>query len=262
MSLSAQTRDYLRRLGPTGLLALVWIWMPALMGFAVLVWIGPISDWLTARETAGVIIYVAVFIVAAGFGLLPTYAQAILGGWVFGVAIGVPAALMGFTGAALIGYGIARSVSRDRVERTIEENPRARVIHQALVGKSFVRTLLIVTLLRMPPNSPFALTNLVMASAGVAIVPYVIGTMVGMLPRTALAVALATAASREARDIVEFIDDGPGLLVLIVGLVMMFIVLGIIGAIANHALQRLEVDTTAGAEIDDKAEDHQKQIVD
>jgi uncharacterized membrane protein YdjX (TVP38/TMEM64 family) len=240
MSLSARGRELLRRLGPPGLLALFWTAAPAIAGIALLTYIGVLSDWLLDRGEMGMVIYIVVFIIAGGCGLLPTYAQAILGGWVFGVTAGLPAALLGFTGAALLGYAIARTVSQDRVEQTIAENRKALAVRNALVGKSFARTLLIVTLLRVPPNSPFALTNLVMASAGVAIVPYVIGTMFGMLPRTAVAVIFAAAASREARNIVEFVREGPGIAYLIGGLVVMFIVLGIIGAMANQALQRLE----------------------
>ena len=81
---------------------------------------------------------------AAGLGFLPTYAQSILGGWVFGVALGLPAALVGFTGEAWLGYEIARRVSKDRVEELIERNPKARVIRDALVGRGPWRTLLVV----------------------------------------------------------------------------------------------------------------------
>jgi uncharacterized membrane protein YdjX (TVP38/TMEM64 family) len=255
MSISARTRDRLRRLGPTGLLALLWTAAPALFGFALLAWIGDVSDWLNDRGNMGLVIYVVVFIVAAGCGLLPTYAQAILGGWVFGFALGLPAALIGFTGAGLIGYAIARTVSQDRVEQTIAENPKALAVRNALVARGFWKTLLIVTLLRFPPNSPFALTNLVMASSGVAVVPFVLGTLIGMMPRTAVAVLFAAAASREARDIVEFAREGPGTVVLISGIVVMFIVLGIIGVIANRALERIEPKVvTPATDADESAE--------
>jgi outer membrane protein TolC len=36
-------------------------------------------------------IYVAAFVVSAGVGFLPTYAQSVLGGFAFGVAVGIPA---------------------------------------------------------------------------------------------------------------------------------------------------------------------------
>ena len=66
------------------------------------------------------------------------------------------AALVGFTGGGLLGYQVARRVSKDRVEELIEGNPKARAIRDALRRRGPWRTLLVVTLLRLPPNSPFA----------------------------------------------------------------------------------------------------------
>jgi uncharacterized membrane protein YdjX (TVP38/TMEM64 family) len=237
-----------KQLGPTGLLALLWTIAPAVAGIALLGHMGQVSDWLLARPGTGLSIYVAVFIIAAGCGLLPTYAQAIVGGWVFGFMVGLPAALLGFTGAALLGYGISRCVSHDKVEQRINENAKARAVRDALVGHGPWRTFFIVALLRLPPNSPFALTNLAMASTGVALVPYVAGTFFGMLPRTAVAIFFAAMASREAYDIQEFLSEGPGPIVLIAGLVVLFIVLGVIGVIANQALERLDVNRNGNEE--------------
>lgn len=237
----------MRQLGPTGLLALLWTIAPAVAGILLLGNVGEVSDWLLERPAVGLLVYVSVFIVAAGCGLLPTYAQAIVGGWVFGLTIGLPAALLGFTGAALLGYGIARCVSHDKVEQRINENRKARTIRNALVGQGPWRTFFIVALLRLPPNSPFALTNLAMASTGVPLVPYVAGTFFGMLPRTAVAIYFAAVASERARDLQEFIKEGPGIWVLLAGLVALFIVLGVIGVIANQALERLDVNRNNGA---------------
>ena len=126
--------------------------------------LGIVGPWLKSQDLQGVAIYIAGFAILSGLALLPTYAQAIVGGWVFGFAVGVPAALLGFTGAALLGYGIARSVSHDKIEQKINANRRARAVRDALVGHGPVRTFFIVSLLRLPPNSPFAATNLVLAS--------------------------------------------------------------------------------------------------
>lgn len=249
---SAGKSDWLSKLkqfGPTGLLALLWTVAPAVAGFVLLAHIGAVSDWLLERPSTGLAIYVLVFITAGGGGLLPTYSQAIVGGWVFGIAAGIPAALIGFTGAAVLGYVIARTVSQDKVEQRINANARARVIRNALVGHGPWRTFFIVALLRLPPNSPFALTNLAMASTGVARLPYIAGTMIGMFPRTAVAVVFASMASENARDIQELLSEARNLPMVIAGLVVMFIVLGIIGTIANHALNRLDV--AKGEEPDD-----------
>ena len=228
-----------RALGPTGLLGVAWTAAPAVCGTLLLASLGPVSEWLLYHRPAGLAAFTVVFVLGAGLGVLPTYAQSILGGWVFGVALGLPAALVGFTGGGLLGYHVARRVSKDRVEDLIARNPKARAIHDALVGRGPWRTLLVVALLRLPPNSPFALTNLVMATTGVPLPAFVAGTFLGMLPRTAVAVALAAAAAATgAEDIQTFVRHrGPWLLA--AGLVGGMAVLGIVGAIARRALRHV-----------------------
>lgn len=229
-----------RRLGPAGLLGLAWTSCPAIGGILLLANIGLLSDWLTAHLVIGWLLYVIIFIVTAGIGALPTYSQSVLAGWVFGFAAGLPAALLGFVGASMLGYAIARGVSQDRIERIIEERPRARAARAALLGRGFRRSTFIVTLLRLPPNSPFALTNLVLAGSGTDRRAYILGTALGMLPRTAIVIgASAAAAASGARDIQSFVREGPGTLVLVTGLVVTITVLAAIGVIANRAIERV-----------------------
>ncbi len=230
-----------RRLGPTGLLGLLWATAPAVAGFVLLAYVGALSDFFADTGSTGPLIYTAGFVIAGGLGVLPTYAQAIVGGWVFGFALGFPAALIGFTGAAVIGYGIARTVSQDRVEQLVRENDKARTIRDALVGGGFLRTTGVVALLRCPPNSPFALTNLVMAATGVRLAPFLIGTVLGMVPRTGVAAYFAAiGAASGSRDIQEFIKDGPGPWIFAGGVIVMLIVLAVLGSIANKAIARLD----------------------
>jgi uncharacterized membrane protein YdjX (TVP38/TMEM64 family) len=232
-----------RRLGLTGALGLAWTAAPAICGTVLLVHIGTVSDWLLVHPRTGLAAYVIVFVIAAGIGLLPTYAQSVLGGWVFGVWLALPAALIGFTGGAMIGYGIAGRVSQHRIEEMIERHPKARVIRNALIGKGFWRTVGLVSLWRLPINSPFALTNLVMAATGVNFAAFVLGTVIGMIPRTAVAVILAASAAQTgAKDIQEFAGER-GLWLLIGGIVAMLAVLLIISAIAKRAIDRMKVGT-------------------
>lgn len=236
-SLFARGAALFRRLGPAGFLGIAWVAMPPLAGFALLWKIELVSEWLRSHGPLGVTIYIAAFMILAGLGMLPTYAQAILGGWCFGLLVGLPAALAGFAGASVIGYFIARTVSRHRVEDVIESNAKSRAVRDALIGRGFLKTFGIVTLLRLPPNSPFALTNLVMASAGVRIVPYVLGTLVGMAPRTALAVYLGSGVQVLTADTLNVAK--PPKAVVIGGIVLTLIVVLIIGHIANKAVTRV-----------------------
>ncbi len=240
----------LRKFGGFGLLAILWAALPAVFGFLLLYNLGPISEWLRVHGSTGLAVYIALFVVAAGLGILPTYAQSILGGWVFGFAVGLPAALAGFTGAAIVGYTIARVATGPHVVQYIDAHPKGRIIRNALIGRGPWPTLGTVTLLRFPPNSPFALTNLAMAAARVPLLPFVVGTAVGMLPRTAVASLFAAkGASTGATGLVEFIKEGPGPVVLVAGIVSMIAVLAIVSQIANRALAHFVPEAASRAPV-------------
>lgn len=229
---------FFKRLGPAGFLAIAWTAMPALGGILLLTFIGDISAWLQQHQHWGIALYVVIFIVSAGLGALPTYSQSLLGGWAFGLVTGFLAAWAGFIGASIVGYFVARTVSRRRVERLIEENVKARAVRDALIGHGVLRTTAIVALIRVPPNSPFALTNLAMAASGVRMIPYVVGTALGMAPRTLAAVWLAVEASKRGDNLVDVVKDRD-LWQIIVMLVATFVVLGILGTIAKKALAKV-----------------------
>ncbi|MBM4107489.1 MAG: TVP38/TMEM64 family protein [Phycisphaerae bacterium] len=222
----------LRRLGPAGLLGLAWSILPAVAGTFLLAFMPTVAEWVLGHREVGYWLYIAVFVFSAGFGLLPTYSQSLLAGYAFGLVGGIPAALAGFVGASMVGYLVARTVGRDRVEREIARHPKAKIVTEALIGGSRAKTLGIVTLLRLPPNSPFALTNLVMSTCGVRKPEFLIGTAVGMAPRTIAAVWVGT----QVQDWKE--QDRPTWL-LVAGIVLAVVALGVIGSIANRALAHL-----------------------
>lgn len=237
--------EVVRKLGPASWLALAALVAPPLGGFLVLGFIDSIAQWLESHGAMGPWIYAAAFAVTAGLALLPTYSQSILGGWAFGLATGYPAALGGFVGGAAIGYAIARPVASARVETLIEEHPKWVAVRNALLGGGFWKTLGIVTLLRLPPNSPFAATNLVLASVRVPWLTYLIATAVGMTPRTAAAVWLGQKLHGDFSSMKEALDEGQPLWLkigaIVVTIVVVIVVLGVMGHIANKALKRVTV---------------------
>lgn len=245
----------MKRLGPASILAGFALVCPPIGGTLILVYMDTIARWFDAHPAAGPWIYAAAFALFAGLALLPTYAQSILGGWAFGVAGGFPAALCGFVGGSLIGYAVARPTASARVTKLIHEHPRWQAVRDALVGGSFWKTLGIVTLMRLPPNSPFALTNLVLASVRVPLPTYVIATAVGMAPRTLAAVWLGAALHEKFSSIREGLEAEKPWWWLAVGIGLTLIVLGILGYIANKALERVTgmADRGAGARPGDGA---------
>lgn len=186
----------LRRLGPAMILGVAWSILPSFAGVMLVLNMEPISVFLigdgssTAQLILGVGIYTAAFIILAGFGCLPTVSQAILAGYTFGIALGLPAALIGFGGASLIGYELVQRVARQRVEQELNKSQKAIMVRDALLTASTRRAILIVSLLRASPSAPFALTNLFLGCLGVSRGVFVIGTIIGMTPRTLAAVII------------------------------------------------------------------------
>lgn len=230
-----------RKLGPFSFLAGFATFMPAIAGIVLLGNLDPVGSWLRSHDGAGLAIYIAAFMILGGLAFLPTYSQAVLGGWAFGLWAGFPAAMAGFFGGSLIGYGVAHLMGGDRGYRLINEHPKWKAVREALVGGDqgvgFVRTMLIVALLRLPPNSPFALTNLVMAAAKVPRLPFALGTLIGMTPRTIGAVYIATLIKGSLSK--DAIKEATPMWVVVAGIVSAVVVLGVIGWIANRAMSRV-----------------------
>ncbi len=247
-----------KRLGPAGVLALIAAFAPPLGSVALFATASTTVPWLRAQGESGVWIYASLFALCTGLALLPTYAQSGLAGYAFGLVNGSIASIAGFVGGGLIGYAIARRASGERVVKLTEENPKFAAIRHALVGETidgqhvphgFWRTLGLITLIRLPPNSPFALMNLAMASIRVPLLPFVLGTAIGMAPRTILACAIgswvagmgASTGESEAERLghlkADLVSAAPSW-VLPVGLGLTLVVLIILGIFANRVIAR------------------------
>jgi uncharacterized membrane protein YdjX (TVP38/TMEM64 family) len=135
------------------------------------------------------------FGLAGGVALVPTYALSALCGWSFGAAVGLAASLAGFLSAALLGYGLGCLTDRGHTVAVLDATPKWRAVRLAMVKGGLGHEVLVVGLLRLAPIAPFSLTNVVMAAAQVRPLPYAIGTVLGMAPRTAVVVWAASRLS-------------------------------------------------------------------
>jgi uncharacterized membrane protein YdjX (TVP38/TMEM64 family) len=222
-----------RSLGQLGPLALAATLLPPL-GTAVL--IGTIqqsSAWLRANDVLGLVVFVTAFAVCGGFALLPTYTPALVGGWAFGFWTGLAASMAGFAGAAAIGFGVARRVSGDRLVEVLGRHPRGLAVHDAFVQSGFLKALLVVALVRLPPNSPFALSTVGLAASRVGLAPFLAGTMVGIAPRALAAVVVGAGLAR--LDLAHPARSGH----LLIGIATTLAVVGSLGWMAGRALRRL-----------------------
>lgn len=231
-----------RRLGPAGWLAVLWSALPPLGSLLVFYQIAPISHWLREHQSYGPVIYALALTGLCGVGLLPTYASCALGGWAFGFSVGLTAAIIAFTAASMIGYWIAHFISGQRLMNIIHDKPKWQIIYDALLGGSTLKTFFIVFLMRLAPNSPFALNNLLFAATGVRWWIYLLGTFCGILPRSAAVVYAASHLETLSPSVRE------QKWVVVVGILVTIAVLTIIGAIAQHALKHATKSSGAGRE--------------
>ncbi len=224
---------WFRRLGAAGPVAIVLSFWPPLGGFVLLATLTQFGPWLRAHGNEGLLIYFLFIGLLMGLSFVPTYSCAILAGWAFGFAQGLPLALVTITAASLIAYAIGRWIARDRVLEVIREKPKWDAVFRSLLERGPGRTLFVVTLLRIPPASPFAIANFVLAAGRVPLWPYTIGTLVGITPRTALA-ALAAAKLEQLRfsDVMET-------WMFVAGIIATLVVCAVLGRLANQALRRV-----------------------
>ena len=223
----------LARLGRLGPAAAATAFLPPIGALILLGTMNQSAPWLQAHGALGVVLFVSAFSILGGLALLPTYAPSVLGGWAFGIGVGLLATLAGFLGAAALGFAISRHLSGERLLKVLDEYPRGRAVHRALLAGSAARTLVVVTLLRVPPNGPFAMTNLLLAATGVSWGPYLLGSLIGLAPRVAAAVLVG--ASLSTLDLRHLERGGPAYVT--IGLSVAAVIA--LGWIANRELRRL-----------------------
>ena len=239
MSETRKVIDILKRLGPAGVLAVIASILPPIGAAITLTFIQSISSYLRSQASVGLLIYASMVMVGCGLAMLPTISMAALSGWAFGFAVGFPVSLASFTAASVVGYVVARTLSGTRAVQVIDSNPKWAAVHRAILGGTWRRTLALVTLIRLPPNSPFAVTNLVLAVTRVRPDIYILGTMLGMAPRTAVVVWLGAMGAKVGQKIGESqFEASPGNWYLtIAGIIVALAVVGTLFHIANRAIK-------------------------
>ncbi len=222
-------RRSLGRAGPVALLATA---LPIIGSLAVLT-LGPfLAGWLRAQGAVGVVIFTVSFAILGALALAPTYTTSIIAGWTFGFSRGFPAVVLGTVGGAALCYLAARRFAAGRVQTVFEEHPRWEVVRRALLEERPLKTLWIVFLMRLSPVLPFGTTNVLMATCGVTLPVYLVGTILGLMPRMGL-VALA-AAGAERLDF----DSAESWWMLIAGLGATGVCILVLAVAGKRALER------------------------
>jgi uncharacterized membrane protein YdjX (TVP38/TMEM64 family) len=225
-------RRFFRQTGPAGPMAVIVSILPA-VGTAVLFSVAkPTSAWLAAHRPGSIVLFILAVAILNGLALMTTYANSLLAGWTFKFTVGFPAMMIGLASAAMIGYALAGAIVGHRVENAIAEHPKWEIVRTALIGRSTLRTIAIITLLRLSPLLPFETTNALLAMCGVRPLPYLIGTVLGIAPRTAAVVFFASSMHELT------LQNAPDPMTIIVGVVVTIVGIVVLGIVAKHALNR------------------------
>jgi uncharacterized membrane protein YdjX (TVP38/TMEM64 family) len=184
----AKTFNYLRELDRVAILSAATAIVPIVNSTLLLVFAPLAGNWLKENWEVGTIIYVFSAWFACGFSLLPTNVIGILCGWAFGFPLGIALHMAAIVGAALISSYVLAPLAGNNFQEFLTHHEKAKILHKSLLQNNFRRTTLIITLLRLSPAMPFALTNLLMTAARVPLASFLLGTFVGMLPRSAAVV--------------------------------------------------------------------------
>jgi uncharacterized membrane protein YdjX (TVP38/TMEM64 family) len=190
-----------------------------------------LASWLREGQPGTWFLFVASYWIL-GLCFLPSLTYSFVAGWCFSFVGGMTASVLGYLGAACGGMHISRRVANDRVMALISRDARALAVHQALLNASMTRSILIVGLLRLAPSFPFAIVNFLLGSAGVSTRAFLIGTVVGMIPRTVAAVWIASHTAKLD------LDAAKNWWLLGAGVVATFAVIAVISHIAKQALDR------------------------
>ncbi len=174
-----------------------------LPGLGVLGLYEPLREAAAGMRAGGAWWWPAFVIVAAaacGLALLPTHAVSLAAGFVFGPVLGSAAALAAVVGGTAIGWRVSRLAVGRRLREGIDRTRPGRAIAAAMIDARGWRAVLAVTLVRLPPQLPFAMGTVLASASGVRLGPLLLGTALGMLPRVAIVAWLGSELARLHAD--------------------------------------------------------------
>jgi uncharacterized membrane protein YdjX (TVP38/TMEM64 family) len=179
---SDMQRGPIRRLLPwlaIGLLAamaVVAFWKNGLSFEALVANREAIGAFVTEHRPLALLCYIGLYIASVALSVPGSVFLTLSGGFLFGVAVGASAAVIGATVGATLIFLLARSALGEPLLR--RAGPRARQLAQGFREDAFSYLLF----LRLVPAFPFFLVNLVPAFAGVRLAPFVAATALGVIP--------------------------------------------------------------------------------
>jgi uncharacterized membrane protein YdjX (TVP38/TMEM64 family) len=137
-----------------------------------------IDGFVTEHRVLAVLAYIGLYIAAVALSVPGAVFLTVSGGFLFGLVIGISAAVIGATIGATLIFLVARTALGEPLLR--RAGPRAQQLARGFRDDAFSYLLF----LRLVPAFPFFLVNLVPAFAGVRLGTFVSATAIGIIPAT------------------------------------------------------------------------------
>jgi len=135
-----------------------------------------IDVFITNHWLVALLAFIAFYVLVVGLSVPGAVFLTVAGGFLFGVAAGLMAVVIGATIGATLIFLIARTALGETLLR--RAGPAAQRLAQGFRDEAFSYLLF----LRLVPAFPFFLVNLVPAVAGVRLAPFVAATALGVIP--------------------------------------------------------------------------------
>jgi pyruvate/2-oxoglutarate dehydrogenase complex dihydrolipoamide dehydrogenase (E3) component/uncharacterized membrane protein YdjX (TVP38/TMEM64 family) len=189
-AIAAASRDAAPRAGRTRLVALALLAVAVVAAVKLLPvnrWLLSFVGWIRDAGATGMGVFVLAYVVACIL-LLPGLILTLGAGFAYGVAVGIPLVWVSANLGAAAAFLLGRTLARERIAARVAGNPKFAAIDRA-VGREGLK---IVLLTRLSPAFPFNLLNYAYGLTRVTFRDYTIGSLVGMIPGTAMYVYLGS----------------------------------------------------------------------
>ena len=195
---------------------------------AVIIQTGP---WFKS-DPIGPYVFLVLVGIFCGTAVLTTNVISVVAGWAIGFWIGFFVMWAGILLAISINYVFSQLLAAKKFKQILESKPRIKAIHEALLSGNEAKVYTILMLLRLSVT-PFAGTNYLISVSGVSFFTYIWTTMIGYIPRTAMAVFVGTTIDKLTGDV----PTDPR--VLFLSLAATIAVFAIITGISKRALSKM-----------------------
>lgn len=221
----------------------------AVVALAGVWYLVPIGEWLLAftgwiRElgTSGWAVFV-LFFVAAALVLVPAAALYLTSGLLYDPFWAFLTAFMAATAASALSFVIARYLARGRITRLVRKRKEFEAVDKAVEDEGWK----VVLLLRLAPLVPGNSQGWLFGITRVKFLPFILPTMVGIVPWALLFVGLGSAGGYALASGESPLGPWQWLLVG-AGVVVLGIILWLIGRRAKARLEAMGIGASGGGD--------------